>query len=66
MTAREAGGCQVHDWPTADLTRRVADLLRANPPGRGVGMCAECWARFGDAPEPVSGWAAFRGDVWQP
>lgn len=35
------GGCEVHDWPTEGLARRLVQAMRDTHP-RGINACREC------------------------
>lgn len=43
---REAAGpCEIHDWPTDGLARRLIEAMRAKHGKGGVNVCRECILR---------------------
>lgn len=39
------GPCQVHDWPTRDMAKRLLDEMRARHGKGGINVCIECLDR---------------------
>jgi len=42
------GSCEVHDWPTEGLPKRLVDAMRARYGKGGLNVCKSCLVRARD------------------
>lgn len=46
--APEGANCEVHDWPTEGLARRLVEAMRERHGKGGVSVCVDCVVRARD------------------
>jgi len=44
LRTKQTGSCQVHDWPTDGLYKRLVQAMRDRHP-KGIDVCPECLER---------------------
>lgn len=45
LLKESSGPCEIHDWPTEGLSKRLVDVMRARHGKGGIDVCADCVAR---------------------
>jgi hypothetical protein len=45
---QQSGPCEVHDWPTEGLPKRLVEAMRARYGKGGLNVCIECLVRARD------------------
>ena len=49
------GPCEVHEWPTEDLPRRLIAAMRERHGRGGLNVCSDCVRRARDEAQRVAG-----------